>query len=219
MRLLVLGGTSFVGGSIVSAALTRGADVTVFNRGISGHPPPGATRLVGDRTLSADLEQLSDDRWDAVVDTWAGAPCVVRDSARTLAGLAGRYVYISSRAVYARPTPRGLDESARTVESASDAEALDYGKDKRGGELAVEETWGERAVLVRAGVILGPEENLGRLAYWLRRVERGGDVLAPGPPSLPFQYVDARDLASWVLDAGCRRLGGLGALQRGQPGR
>ncbi len=208
MRLLVLGGSSFVGGSIVSAALTRGADVTVFNRGISGPPPSGATRLVGDRTLSADLERLSDDRWDAVVDTWAGAPYVVRASASVLADRADRCVYISSRAVYARPTPAGLDESADTVESSADADSIDYGVDKRGGEMAVEEAWGERAVLARAGFILGPRENLGRLAHWLCRVERGGDVLAPGPAGLPFRYVDVRDLADWVLHAAGSELSG-----------
>ena len=86
-----------------------------------------------------------------MVDTWAGAPYVVRDTASVLADRADLYVYISSRAVYARPTPAGLDESAPTVESSADAGSTDYGKDKRGGEMAVEKAWGERAVLARAG--------------------------------------------------------------------
>ncbi|MFD4785878.1 reductase, partial [Streptomyces sp. NPDC058459] len=100
------------------------------------------------------------------------------------------------------PTRGGLAEAAPLVEGAADAEATDYGADKRGGELAAVETFGAgRSLLVRAGLILGPHENVGRLPYWLTRIARGGEVLAPGPREMPIQYIDARDLADWLLGA------------------
>jgi nucleoside-diphosphate-sugar epimerase len=106
--------------------------------------------------------------------------------------------------VYAWPTPPGLDESAPVVEGGDG----DYAAVKRGGELAAEQVFGDRALLARAGLVLGPWENVGRLPWWLLRIARGGDVLAPGPPDLPLQYVDVRDLAAWILDAVAAGLGG-----------
>lgn len=204
MRLLVLGGTEFVGRAVVEAALARGGDVTVFHRG--RHPaPPGARTLTGDRTAPDGLAALAGapHAWDVVVDTWSAAPRAVRDAARLLAGRVGRYVYVSSRSVYAWPPAAGSDESAPLVEGASaDAEQTDYARDKRGGELAAVEAFGAaRSLLVRAGLILGPYENVGRLPWWLTRIARGGPVLAPGPRDLPLQYIDVRDLAEWVLGA------------------
>lgn len=201
MQLLVLGGTSFVGRSVVTAAVDRGWSVTTFNRGLGTWAHPQAERITGDRLRPADLAPLNSGRWDAVVDTWSGAPCAVRDSAGLLAGRAGGYLYISSRAIYAPPPPPGLDETCPTVEASPDADATEYAQDKRGAEIAVEAAFGDRAVLARAGLILGPYEDVGRLPYWLLRIERGGEVLAPGPPDLPLQYIDARDLAAWLLDA------------------
>lgn len=110
--------------------------------------------------------------------------------------------------MYARPPPAGGDESAATVDASPDAEDGDYARSKRGAELAVEAAFGERALLARAGTILGPHEDVGRLPWWLRRLERGREVLAPGPAELPLQYVDARDLATWLLDAARDGLGG-----------
>ena len=201
MRILVLGGTSFVGRSVVTAAVDRGWSVTTFNRGLGSWAHPQAERVTGDRLRPSDLAPLSSGRWDAVVDTWSGAPRAVRDSAGLLAGRAGRYLYISSRAVYAPPPPPGLDETCPTVAASPDADATEYAQDKRGAEIAVEAAFGDRAVLARAGLILGPYEDIGRLPYWLLRIERGGEVLAPGPPDLPMRYIDARDLAAWLLDA------------------
>ncbi len=204
MRLLVLGGTEFLGRAVVEAALARGWDVTVFHRGM--HPaPPGARALTGDRTAPDGLAALAGapHAWDVVVDTWSAAPRAVRDAARLLAGTVGRYVYVSSRSVYAWPPAAGSDESAPLVEGASaDAGQTDYARDKRGGELAAVEAFGAaRSLLVRAGLILGPYENVGRLPWWLTRIARGGPVLAPGPRDLPLQYIDVRDLAEWVLGA------------------
>ncbi|MGQ0842094.1 NAD-dependent epimerase/dehydratase family protein [Actinokineospora sp.] len=202
MRLLVLGGTAFVGRSVVTAAVDSGWSVATFNRGRGTWAHPLADQLTGDRLHPADLEVvLTGGRWDAVVDTWSGAPRVVRDSADALAGHADRYLYVSSRAVYAPPPPRDMDETCPTVDAAADAEAIGYQQDKRGAEIAVETAFGDRAVLARAGLILGPHEDVGRLPHWLLRIERGGEVLAPGPPDLPVRYIDARDLATWLLDA------------------
>jgi nucleoside-diphosphate-sugar epimerase len=204
MRLLVLGGTQFVGRAVVEAALGRGWDVAVFHRG-RHEPPAGVRALHGDRTapdgLSA-LAGLTEERWDVVVDTWSSAPRAVGEAARLLAGRADRYVYVSSISVYGYPRPSGIDEDAPVVNADPDAEATEYAADKRGGELAaITEFGADRSLLVRAGLILGPYENIGRLPWWLRRIARGGPVLAPGPRDLPLQYIDVRDLAEWVLDA------------------
>jgi 2'-hydroxyisoflavone reductase len=200
MRLLVLGGTSFVGGAVVDAALGRGWSVTTFNRGRRPERREGVEAVVGDRTRPYDVERLGSGRWDVCVDTWAGAPKVVRTSAELLSGAVGRYVYVSSRAVYAAPYPAGLDETGATVAASAGAPSVGYAEDKRGGELAVQESFGGRSVLVRAGVILGPGENLGRMRAWLAHVARSGTVLAPGDPDQPWRYVDVRDLADWMLD-------------------
>ena len=203
MRLLVLGGTNFVGRSVVGEALRRGDEVTTVNRGVSGEPPAGARRIQADRRDSRALEAaLGADEWDAVIDTWAMEPVVVRESARLLAGRAGHYGYVSSRSVYCWPLPVGRDESAPVVNGDPESTGhADYAAAKRGGELAVLERFDGRALLARAGLILGPYEDVGRLPWWLGRISRGGRVLAPGPADRGLQYVDARDLARWMLDA------------------
>ncbi|QOV38814.1 SDR family oxidoreductase [Streptomyces ferrugineus] len=209
MRLLMLGGTEFAGRAVVEAALGRGWEVTVFHRG-RHEPPAGVRSLHGDRTAPDGLAALADGEWDAVVDTWSAAPRAVRDSARLLRGRAGRYVYVSSCSVYAWAPPAGYAEDAPLVEGAeAGAEESEYARDKLGGELGAVEGFGaDRSVLVRAGLILGPYENVGRLPWWLGRIARGGPVLAPGPRDLPLQYVDVRDLAEWALGAVERELSG-----------
>jgi 2'-hydroxyisoflavone reductase len=201
VRLLVLGGSGFVGRAVVVDALGRGWDVTTFNRGRSEPAVPEVERLTGDRLRRADLSALAGRTWDLVVDTWAGAPRAVADSAGVLADHAGRYAYVSSESVYEHPPPLGADESARTVYASPEADEEDYAALKRGAELEAEAAFGDRALLARAATILGPHENIGRLPWWLLRMDRGGEVLAPGPPDRALQYVDARDLARWLLDA------------------
>jgi 2'-hydroxyisoflavone reductase len=201
MRVLVLGGTHHVGRAVVEVALARGDDVTTLNRGVSRAPAEGVRPLVADRADPvATRTALRDDTWDAVIDTWSGAPRVVLESATMLAGRAGHYGYVSSRSVYTWPMQPGADESAPVVdgEAASD-DGSDYAAAKRGGEFAALTAFGERALLARAGLILGPYEIVGRMPWWLRRIERGGDVLAPGPQQRPLQYIDCRDLAQWML--------------------
>ncbi|QNP73086.1 NAD-dependent epimerase/dehydratase family protein [Streptomyces roseirectus] len=209
MRLLVLGGTQFVGRAVVEAALARGWEVTVFNRGSVG-ALPGARAVVGDRTAEGGMSALGEGSWDAVVDTWAREPRAVQSAARLLRGRAGRYAYVSSLSVYEWAPPAGYDEGAKVVDGASPgAGRTEYAQDKRGGELAVLESFGEeRSLFARAGLILGPYENVGRLPWWLTRVARGGPVLAPGPRELPVQYIDARDLAEWTLGALEREVSG-----------
>ncbi|MER5296159.1 SDR family oxidoreductase [Streptomyces pharetrae] len=209
MRLLVLGGTEFVGRAVVEAAVERGWDVTVFHRGRHA-APAGVRALHGDRTAPDGLAALADGAWDAVVDTWSAAPRAVRDSARLLRDRAGRYVYVSSCSVYEWAPPAGYTEDAPLVGGADpDAGQTEYARDKRGGELAVLDAFGaDRSLLARAGLIIGPYENVGRLPWWLTRTARGGPVLAPGPRDLPIQYIDVRDLAEWILGGVERGLSG-----------
>lgn len=199
--LLVLGGSRFVGRALVDEGLERGWEVTVLNRGRSGTPDPRVRQLTGDREHAAGLAALDSGAWDYVVDTWSGAPCAVLRSARLLTERAARYAYISSVSVYVPPPPIGVREDEATVSSSPELEQAERAEAKRGGELAVVETFGDRALVVRPGLILGPHEDVGRLPWWLMRIAEGGDVLAPGPPELALQYIDARDLARFVLDA------------------
>ncbi|MFB4272270.1 NAD-dependent epimerase/dehydratase family protein [Nonomuraea sp. GTA35] len=207
MRVLVLGGTGFVGRVVIDEALAMGWEVTAFNRG-SGQPPAGVTALRGDRTAPGGLAALERGEWDVVVDTWSWAPSAVRDSAALLAGRAGSYVYVSSRSAYAEPVPFGADESAPLVAASADDGEGPYARNKAGGELGAVAAFGDRALLARAGLIIGPHENVGRLPWWLTRIARGGPVVAPAPADRGLQYIDARDLAVWCLEAGARGVGG-----------
>lgn len=208
MRLLILGGSGFVGRAVVDEALARHADVTVLNRG--HRPAPDAvTALTGDRSTPDGLRALRHGTWDLVVDTWSGAPTAVRDAARLLTDRAARYVYVSSRSVYTYPPAPHLGEDGPVVDGSPDAgPQAPYPNAKRGAEIAVTDAFGDRALLARAGLILGPHEDIGRLPWWLLRIARGGTVPAPGPHHLDLQYIDARDLAAFLLDAGPGAPGG-----------
>ncbi|HEY2314847.1 MAG TPA: NAD-dependent epimerase/dehydratase family protein [Streptosporangiaceae bacterium] len=204
MRLLVLGGTHHVGRAVVEEALAIGHEVTTLTRGVSGSSAPGALALRADRTDPVALRAaLGEATWDAVIDTWSGAPRVVLESATVLAGRAGHYGYVPSRSVHQRPPAFGLNESGPVVDGKATSEASDdYAAAKRGGELAAQQGFGaDRTVLARAGLILGPYEIVGRMPWWLRRIERSGDVLVPGPSDLKLQYIDCRDLARWLPHA------------------
>jgi nucleoside-diphosphate-sugar epimerase len=199
MRLLVLGGTRFVGRAVVEEALARDWEVDAVHRGVTGALPTGARSLHADRTDPQALAAALGDRtWGAVLDTWAGAPRVAQAAAQLLAGRAGRAAYVSSRSVYAQMLP-GRGEDAPVVDGDPAADARDYPADKRGGELAWLEQFPD-ALLLRAGLVLGPYEDVARLPWWLDRIARGGRVVAPGRPERGLQYVDARDLAAFALD-------------------
>jgi 2'-hydroxyisoflavone reductase len=200
-KVLVLGGTDFVGPAVVGAARARGDDVTIFHRGQTGSAPDGVHVIHGDRTNPADLNAVTGQHWDTVVDAWSRAPRVVLEAARTLEPHADRYVYISTISVYREEHDGVLTEASATVDAQPDADATDYAADKRGAELAIERVFGgERCVFARPGLIIGPRENIGRLPWWLRRIAAGGDVLAPEPKDLPIQYIDARDLAAFAIN-------------------
>ena len=216
MRLLILGGTHFAGRAIVEAALADGMDVTTLNRGRSPVPGVDVRTLIADRTDTAALrEALGRQEWDAVIDTWSWAPAVVAAACALLNGRIGHYGYVSTLSVYASPIPRDAAEDAPTVPADPDddqdwgGDVAGYQRAKRGAELAVLRVFGQQALLARPGLILGPYENVGRLPSWLRRIECGGQVLAPGGPDCPVQYVDVRDMARWMLDMAKRRAGGV----------
>jgi 2'-hydroxyisoflavone reductase len=203
MKLLVLGGTKFLGRAAVEAALARGHEVTLFNRGRT-HPElfPEAEKLRGDR--DGDLDALAGRRWDAVIDPSGFVPRVVRASGELLADNVEHYVFVSSISVYAE-LERGYDESAPLAEladPASEEVMRDYGALKVACERVVEELFPGRSALVRAGLIVGPHDPTDRFTYWPVRLARGGDVLAPAPPDQPWQFVDVRDLGAWLV-RGC----------------
>ena len=208
MRVLVLGGTLFLGRHVVAGALERGWEVTLLNRGRT-HPElfPEAERLVGDRTEPGSLEVLKGRTWDAVLDTCGYVPRVVRASAEALRGAAPRYTFISTISVY----DLGDDGLPSVPEEAALLQLDDptteevtpetYGGLKALCEAACREVWGEgRAWIVRPGLIVGPHDPTDRFTYWPLRLARGGDVLAPSPADAKVQFIDVRDLARWLLD-------------------
>jgi nucleoside-diphosphate-sugar epimerase len=202
VRVLVLGGSGFVGRAVAVEALRRGFEVTALNRG-RRDPVPGVATVIGDRLRADGLDALGSGQWDAVVDTWSGDVEAVRRSAGLLTGRARHYTYVSSRSVYRFPGVPPLTEASPLF----GPDEPGYAGDKRRGELAAL-TFGGPVLLARAGLILGPHEDVGRLPWWLRRLRHGGPTLAPGPRDLPLQYVDARDLATFLLDAATGRLAG-----------
>jgi 2'-hydroxyisoflavone reductase len=200
MKLLVLGGTKFLGRHAVDAAHAAGHDVTIFTRGQTNPELfPDAEHLQGDR--DGDLDALERGTWDGVVDTSGYVPRIVRQSAELLHDRVGRYVFVSSISVYD-------DFSAPITEASPVAELEDpateeilenYGALKAACEKVVEEFFGERSARVRAGLIAGPYDPTDRFTYWPRRIALGGKVLGPGDPGAPVQFVDARDLAAWLV--------------------
>ncbi len=205
----MLGGSGFVGRAAVDEAVRRGWTVTTFNRGVRGPAPDGVEALRGDRLAPGGLDALRGREFDAVLDTWSGAPRAVLDSATALAGSVGHYGYVSSRSVYRVPVPPGSAEDAPLVDAAPDAEGGSYAEAKAGAERAVTSVFGERALRARAGLVLGPYEDVGRLPWWLLRSARGGAMLAPGPRNLPIQLIDVRDLVGWMLDQAVAGRGGV----------
>ena len=200
-----------MGRAVAEAALERSDELTLFNRGRTNPQLfPEAEQLRGDR--DGDLSALEGREWDAVVDPSGFVPRVVAASAALLTGAVGHYVFLSSISVYRPPIEAGLDESAAVVElddpTSEDVQA-DYGGLKVLCERAVEERFPGRATHVRAGLIAGPHDPTGRFTYWADRLRRGGEILAPGPPKRPVQFVDVRDLADWILLCAERRTNGV----------
>jgi 2'-hydroxyisoflavone reductase len=202
MRILILGGTRFAGRAIVEAALGRGDTVTMFNRGQSNPGLyPGVETVLGDRTK--DLSPLDGREFDAVIDVACYDPATARLSAEAFAERTGRYVFVSTVSVYASQatTEAQLEDAPLAVlkpESADFAE--NYGANKALCEQVITETYCDRGLIGRPGLISGPHDPTDRFPYWPRRIARGGRVLAPGDPGDLMQVIDARDLAAFLLD-------------------
>jgi 2'-hydroxyisoflavone reductase len=219
MRILVLGGTIFLGRHMVDLALAAGDTVTLFTRGRHGPELfPGVERITGDR--ATDLSLLDGRTWDAVVDTSGYLPTVVRDSARCLAGRAGHYTFVSSISVYRDFKVAGVDEEypcGVLPEGAGDAVTNEtYGPLKALCEQAAVEEFAGRVLIIRPGLIVGPHDPSDRFTYWPERIARGGEVLAPDAPDRVTQVIDARDLASWMLAS--LRAGLTGTFNATSPG-
>jgi 2'-hydroxyisoflavone reductase len=202
MRILILGGTVFLGPALVEAALASGHQVTLFNRGRS-RPDlfPQIEKVHGDR--ADGLAALSGRRWDAVIDTCGYVPRIVRQSAEQLAPAVERYIFISSLSVYADVSQPGLDESAPVGkledETIEEVTGETYGPLKALCEQAAEQAMPGRVLVIRPGLIVGPHDPTDRFTYWPHRVAQGGEVLAPGRPARPIQFIDVRDLAEWTI--------------------
>ena len=213
MRLLVLGGTKFLGRAAVEVALARGHEVTLFNRGETNPELfPEVEKLRGDRT--ADLSALEGREWDAVLDPSGYIPSIVRASAEALADSTAHYLFVSSVSVYASLAAPVDEESpvAKLGELPDDELTEDYsnyGPLKALCEQVVADVFGERQASVRPGLIVGANDPTGRFTYWPHRVARGGRVLAPAPPEAQVQFIDAKDLGTWLVDLSERRTGGV----------
>ncbi len=201
MKLLLLGGTVFLGKHIAEAALAAGHDVTLFHRGIHGAELfPGAQHVLGDR--DGGLDALSGRRFDAVIDMSGYLPRVVRQSAELLARAAGHYTFISSVSAYRSFSTLGLTEDAPLAELPDEAEESIsdwYGALKARCEAVVRQMFPERSLVIRPGLIVGPDDPSDRFTYWVARFDRDGEVLAPGSPERKVQVIDVRDLAAWTL--------------------
>ena len=206
MRILVLGGTSFVGRAIVEDALRTGAEVTLFGRGKTGTELfPGLIRLLGDRD-TGDYAALHGGSWDAAVDVSGYVPRHVGQAMDALGGRAGRYLFISSHAVYRHEglQPGSTEDTPRRPprRDVQDTEQLDdttYGPAKVACEDDVMARYGARATIVRPGKVAGPHDWQDGLTYWVRRAAGGGRVAVPADPRQPVQLIDSRDLARLVV--------------------
>ena len=211
LRILILGGTGFTGPYQVRYARSHGHKITVFNRGKThpGELPEGVEQLTGDR--NGKLDALKGRQWDVVIDNPSSVPVWVRDAAQILKGNVDRYVFISTISVYADTSKPGTDEGAPLAKyNGPDAmkESRDsiiasnyalYGPLKALSEQEAKKWFPKKTLIVRPGLIVGPGDETDRFSYWPVRIDRGGEVLAPGDPIDPVQFIDARDLAEWTI--------------------
>ena len=210
LRVLILGGTGFTGPFQVKYALSRGHKVTVFNRGKThpGELPKEVEQLTGDR--NGQLEALKGKKWDVCIDNPTTLPAWVRGAAQILKGNVERYIFISTISVYAdtstgpaENTPlakyEGADPFKETLEAMKASGYKTYGPLKALSEQETEKWFPGKSLIIRPGLIVGPRDETDRFTYWPVRIDRGGEVLAPGNPSDPVQFIDGRDLAEWTI--------------------
>lgn len=215
MKILIIGGTKFLGHHLVAAALERNHEVTLFNRGkYSNENFENVEQIRGDR--NSDLDKLKNRNWDALIDTCGYLPQTVKLSAEFLKGAVNQYVFISSGSVYSDVRKPNYDENTPTAqltnEQKKEVEKIDpqgeltgpilgeyYGALKALCEEAAANAMPGRVLNVRAGMIVGAFDRTDRFGYWVMRVSKGGQVLAPGTPENPVQLIDARDLSEWII--------------------
>lgn len=210
LNILILGGTGFTGPFQVKYALSRGHKVTVFNRGRThpGELPKEAEQLIGDR--NGQLDALKGRKWDVCIDNPTSLPVWVRDVAQVLKGNVDRYVFISTISVYSDNSQPGMDESGplapyegpdamKETQATLRANLALYGPLKVQSEKEAEKQFPNKALIIRPGLIVGPGDESDRFTYWPVRLDRGGEVLAPGTPKDGVQFIDARDLAEWTI--------------------
>ena len=202
MKILIIGGTKFLGRHLVDAARAAGHEVTLFNRGKTNPTLfPDVETITGDR--EQDMDKLSGREWDAVIDVAGYLPRIVRLSAEALKDSVRRYVFISSISVYADNRKIGIEESYPVGklqdESVEEITGETYGPLKALAEKAVQDMYGDRALIVRPGLIVGPYDPTDRFTYWPMRVKRGGDMITPDKPQTPIQIIDVRDLSEFII--------------------
>src|SRR6266498_3249607 len=202
MKILIIGGTKFLGRYLVDAALAAGHEVTLFNRGKTNPTLfPNIETIIGDR--EHDIEKLSGREWDALIDVAGYVPRIVRLAAQSLERAVKRYVYISSVSAYAGFQKVGINESDPVGkledETVEEITGETYGPLKALCERTVQEIYGDRAIIVRPGLIAGPYDPTDRFTYWPMRVKRGGDMITPDTPDTPIQIIDVRDLAAFII--------------------
>jgi 2'-hydroxyisoflavone reductase len=221
LRILILGGTGFTGPFQVKYALSRGHKVTVFNRGKThpGELPKEAEQLLGDR--NGKLDALKGRQWDVCIDIPTTLPVWVRDAAKILQGNVDRYVFISTISVYSDTSKPGMDESGplakydgadamkETQQTLLASKFALYGPLKVQSELQAEKWFPQKTLIIRPGLLVGPGDESDRFTYWPIRLERGGEILAPGDGSDPVQLIDARDLAEWTIRMAEQRATGV----------
>lgn len=223
-KVLVLGGTNFVGPYVVKVALSKGWDITLFNRGVTNpHLFPGLKRIAGDRTKKDDVLKLANEKWDFVIDTWQGDPHAVKYTAEQLKGKTSHYAYVSSIAVYGFKSYSIVGNNEDTPlptlpELTDDATELDYTKRKTYAENIIREKFPSTHTTYRAHMIFGTDVATGSLSnpelfitdrcYWPIRIDKGGDILIPGEGTDTVQYTDVKDLARFIISSIENKLNG-----------
>lgn len=214
LRILILGGTGFIGPHQVEYALSRGHKVTLFNRGQTNPGLfPGVEKLIGDRNAPDGYASLKGRTWDVVLDNPTQIPRWVREAGAALKGNTERYVFVSTLSTYKNRGPIGITETSGTLSDPAPYDAVPagfsppdparptatYGQLKVKCEMEARDAFGEKAIIVRPGLIVGPGDLTDRFSYWPVRIEQGGEVLAPGTPDDPVAFIDARDLTEWMI--------------------
>ncbi|KON89973.1 NAD-dependent dehydratase [Sporosarcina globispora] len=213
MKVLILGGTRFLGKALAKEGLKRGHDITLFNRGNNKEAFSEVEQLIGDR--DGDVSQLKNRKWDAVLDTCGFAPHQINKIAAMLGDNIEHYTYISSISVYKDWIPLNITENyhlqsmpqerLKDVEEGRISPYEHYGALKVLCEAEAEKYWPGRVLHIRAGLLVGPFDYTDRLPYWVQRVAEGGNIVVPGRPDRPIQLIDVKDIATWVFDMAEKR--------------